>query len=150
MKSKNVPLFETLLVFIGELAVALITAAVYLLLDKFSYKVITGGALGVLVTTLNFLFLAITTNRAFDKAVEARGTREMTEEEVDAFAKEHQRELNNSVKISFLVRTFTMLATLIAAFLLDYFAIFATLIPLLMMKPIIIIETVIREKFKKG
>ena len=102
------------------------------------------------VTTLNFLFLALSTRRAFDKAVEARGTREMNEDEIEKFTEEHQRIMNNAVKLSFIIRTLTMLATLIIAFILDYFNVLATLIPLLMLRPIIMIEALIREKIKKG
>jgi hypothetical protein len=42
-----------------------------------------------------------------------------------------------------------MLATLVVAFILDVFSVIATLVPLLMLKPIIIIETLIRQKLGK-
>lgn len=149
MKNKNLPLFEAALILLGEIIVSLIVCGVYLILDKFSYKVITGAALGSVVTVANFLVLAITTGRAFDRAVEARGTREMTEEEADAFALEQQKEINNAVKLSFIIRNIVMLATLVVAFILDVFSVIATLVPLLMLKPIIIIETLIRQKLGK-
>jgi hypothetical protein len=149
MKNKNLPLFEAALILLGETIVSLIVCGVYLILDKFSYKVITGAALGSVVTVANFLVLAITTGRAFDRAVEARGTREMTEEEADAFALEQQKEINNAVKLSFIIRNIVMLATLVVAFILDVFSVIATLVPLLMLKPIIIIETLIRQKLGK-
>ena len=150
MKNKALPFYEAALILIGEIAVSLIICGVALIFNLFSYKIVTGVALGSAVTTLNFLFLAISTNRAFDKAVLARGTREMDEEEVEKFTEEHQRNMNNAVKISFIVRTLTMLATLILAFVLDWFNVLATLIPLLMLRPIITVEALIREKFKKG
>ena len=150
MKNKSLPLFETALILLGEIIVSLIICGVSLIFDWFSYKIVTGVVLGSAVTTLNFLFLAISTSRAFDKAVAARGTREMNEDEIEKFTALHQQNMNNAVKISFIVRTLTMLATLIVAFILDVFNVLATLIPLLMLRPIIMIEALIREKLKKG
>ncbi len=148
MKNKA-PLIESGLVLLGEMIVSLIVCAVYLIIDKFSYKVITGVALGTAVTVLNFLFLSISTSRAFDRAAEARGTREMTEEEIEKFTEKHQNEVNNAIKLSYIIRTFTMLAALIIAFVLKWFDVIATLVPLLMLRPIIMIEALIRDKFKK-
>ena len=150
MKNKALPYFEAALILLGEIIVSLLICGVSLIFNWFSYKIVTGVLLGSAVTTLNFLFLALSTSRAFDKAVEARGTREMEEEEIEKFTEEQQRNMNNAVKISFIVRTLTMLATLIVAFVLDYFNVLATLIPLLALRPIIFIEALIREKLKKG
>lgn len=150
MKNKSLALFETALILLGEIIVSLLICGVCLIFDWFSYKIVTGVVLGSAITTLNFLFLALSTSRAFDKAVEARGTREMDEEEIEKFTEEHQRNMNNAVKLSFIVRTLTMLATLVVAFILDYFNVLATLIPLLMLRPIITVEALIREKLKKG
>ncbi len=150
MKNKSLPFYEAALVLLGEIIVSLVICGVCLIFDWFSYKIVTGVALGTAVTTLNFLFLALSTSRAFDKAVEARGTREMDEDEIEKFTEEHQQNMNNAVKLSFIIRTLTMLATLIVAFILDVFNVLATLIPLLMLRPIIMIEALIREKLKKG
>ncbi len=147
MKNKNLPLYETAFILIGEIIVSLIVCGVYLIINKFSYKVITGAALGTAVTVLNFLFLAISTNRAFDKAMEARGTKEMDDEEAKKFAEEHGASLQNAVKLSFIIRTFTMLAALIVAFVLKWFDVIATLVPLLMLRPIITAESILRQKF---
>ena len=150
MKNKALPFYEAAFILIGEIIVSLIICGVCLIFDWFSYKIITGVILGSSVTTLNFLFLAISTSRAFDKAVLARGTKEMDEDEVEKFTEEHQRNMDNAVKLSFFVRTITMLATLILAFILDWFNVLATLIPLLMLRPIITVEALLRQKFKKG
>ena len=150
MKNKNLPLYETAFILIGEIIVSLIVCGVYLIIGKFSYKVITGVTLGTAVTVLNFLFLAISTNRAFDKAIEARGTKEMDDEEAEKFAAEHGASLQNAVKVSFIIRTLTMLAALIVAFVLKWFDVIATLVPLLMLRPIITAESLIRQKCKKG
>lgn len=146
MKNKNLPLFETAFILLGELVVSLIVCLIYFAIGKFSYKVILGASLGTAVTVLNFLFLAITTSRAFDKALDARGTREMDDEDAEKFASEHQASIQNAVKLSFIVRTFTMLAALVAAFLIKQFDVIATLVPLLMLRPIISLEAILRQK----
>ena len=149
MKNKNLPLYEALLILLGEAVVSLIIIAVYFFIGKFSYKVITGVALGSTVMFLNFLFLAISTSRAFDAAVLARGTKEMDEEEAEKFAAEQKANVNATIKLSFIIRNITMVATLVVAFLVKHFDVIATLIPLLMLRPIIMIETLIRDKFRK-
>ena len=150
MKNKNLPFYETAFILLGEVIVSLIVCGVYLIIDKFSYRVITGVSLGTAVTVLNFLFLAISTNRAFDKAIEARGTKEMDDEEAEKFAQEHQAALQNAVKLSFIIRTFTMLGALVVAFVLKQFDVIATLVPLVMLRPIITVESILRQKFGKG
>ena len=150
MKNKLVPFYETSFILIGELIVSLIVCAVYLIIGKFSYKVVTGVALGTLVTVLNFLFLSISTNKAFDKAMEARGTKEMDEDEIEEFAESQKAQLQNAVKLSFILRTFSMMGALILAFVLEQFDVIATLIPLVMLRPIITVESLIRAKFQKG
>ena len=146
MKNKNLPLYESLFLLLGELIVSVIVVAVYLLIDKFSYTVVTGLLLGCTVTVLNFFFMAFSTLRAFDKAVEARGDKEMDDDEAEKFAEEHKASVNNAVKLSFIVRTLTMIATLVAAFLLEWFDVVATLIPLLMLRPIITVKALITER----
>ena len=155
MKNKFVPFFETALILLGEVVISIIICAVYLLINRFTYRVVTGVLLGSAVTVLNFLFLSISTNRAFDKAIEARGTKEMSEEEIEKFTEEHQGNLQNAVKLSFFIRTFSMMAALILAFLIKdgggerFFDVIATLVPILMLRPIITLESLLRNKFKK-
>ena len=73
----------------------------------------------------------------------------MTEEESEAFIKEHQARIQNKIKLSYIIRTFTMLATLVVAFLVNCFAVIATLIPLVMFRPITIIAALIKRKVTK-
>ena len=80
MQKKNLPVAEILLLIFGELVVSLIVAGVYLLLQKFSYAVVTGCLLGSTVAILNFVILSVSVNRAIDKAMAERGEGEMTEE----------------------------------------------------------------------
>ena len=59
MEKKNMPVSEILFLIFGEIAVSLVMIGVYFLLEKFSYKVVTGACLGSLVTVLNFVILAV-------------------------------------------------------------------------------------------
>ena len=72
MQKKNMPVSETLFLLFGEIAVSFAVAAVYLLLGRFSYKVVTGASLGTIVTVLNFVILSVSVNRAIDKVVAER------------------------------------------------------------------------------
>ena len=149
MKKQNVALRETGLILLGEIVVSLLICAVYLIINRFSYKVITGVCLGSAVIVLNFLFLSISTNRTIDEFLKLRGSKEMDEEEAEEFAQKYQLQIQNKTKLSFVVRTFTMLAALVVAFIIKHFDVLATLIPLLAFRPIITVETLIRSKIGK-
>ena len=149
MKKTKLPYYEIFTLAIGEIITSLIICLVYFLIGKFDYKVITGVALGSLVTTLNFLYLAITTTRAIDTFLMLKGDKEMTEEESAAFVAEHQARIQNKIKLSYIIRTFTMLAALVVAFIIEHFAVVATLIPLVMFRPITIVSALIKRKVIK-
>ena len=124
------------------------TIAVFLLLNAFSYKVITGVALGSAVAIFNFALLSVSVNRAVDKFMALRGDGEMTEEEADDFAAKHSGEIQNAQKVSYLIRTLTMLGSLVLAFLSEQFDVIATVIPLLCFQPVLIFSQQI--KLKRG
>jgi small-conductance mechanosensitive channel len=146
MKKSNTAIKETSFVAIGELIVSLIIVAVYMLIGQFSYKVVTGVVLGSLFITLNYLFLSISVNRAIDAAMENRGEGELDEEATENFVKENSAKIQNAVKLSFIIRTVSMLAALIIAFVSGQFDVLATLIPLLMLRPIIMATEYFRKK----
>lgn len=149
MKKTKLPYYEIFTLLLGEIIVSAIICAVYLLIDKFDYKVVTGVSLGTAVTVLNFLYLSITTTKAIDKFLMLKGDKEMTEEENAAFVAEHQAKIQNTIKLSYIIRTFTMLAALIVAFIIKHFAVIATLVPLLMFRPITIVAALIKRKVVK-
>ena len=149
MKNKNIPLRETALVLLGEIAVSLLVCAVYLIIQRFSYKVVTGVCLGSAVIVLNFFFLSLSTNKSIDNFLAIRGTEEMDEEAAEAFAAKFQCEIQNKTKLSFIIRMLSMVAALVVAFILEWFDVIATLVPLLMLRPIITVETLLRSKFNK-
>ena len=146
------------LLFIGEIIVSLLVVGIHLILDlvfekefwDFSYRVITGAALGSVVTVANYAVLTMTVNRAIKNFLALRGSREMNEEEVIKFTSENSMKIQNAIKTSFIIRTVSILATLAVAFLLDWFAPLATVIPLLAFRPLItLIELVKRKIFKQ-
>ena len=110
---------------------------------SFDYRVFTGAALGAAVIILNFLFLSLSVNRAVDEFLALRTSREMTEEEAEAFAAEHSMKIQNTIKTSFIIRTVTMLAALVVAFLIDVFNPIGAAIPLLAFRPVLTVASVI-------
>ena len=147
MENKNDTAKQIALLTLAEVVISAVICLVYFLLGHFSYKVITGAALGSVVTVANFIFLTVSVNRAIDRYLELRGTREMDEEEAAKFAEEHAMAVQNAATRSFIIRTVTMLATLVAAFLLtSWFEPLATVIPLLMFRPILYILEALKKK----
>ena len=147
MKKQTLPARELTAIVIGELITSLIVSGVFLILKKFDYSVILGLALGSAVTFINFLVLAIMTNKVIDKFLAERGDGEMDEEEATALAMKYQGQIQNQMKLSFIIRILVMIATFVLAFLLtDVFNVIATMIPLLMLRPIITVSEFFKKK----
>ena len=147
MNSNRTSLLEALYLAIGELAVSAAVALVYLAIGKFDITVLLGVALGSAVTVLNFLFLIVVLNKETDSFISARGDKEMDEEEAAKFAKEHGARIQSVSKLSFVIRSISMLICLILAFALtEVFDVLATLIPLLCMRPILYVRELFRKK----
>lgn len=70
MKSRKFILQETGLLALGEGVCVLAMIGIFALLNCFSYKVILGGLLGLLIAVGNFFFMAIAADAAADKAME--------------------------------------------------------------------------------
>ena len=147
MKKQTLPVRELLAIVIGELITSLIVSGVFLIIKKFDYSVILGLVLGSAVTFINFLVLAIMTNKVTDKFLAERGDGEMDEEEATALAMKYQGQIQNQMKLSFIIRILVMIATFVLAFLLtDVFNVIATMIPLLMTRPIITVSEFFKKK----
>lgn len=137
---------DILFLVAGELIVSLIIVGVYIALDAFDWRVITGALLGSAVTVLNFVILSFSVNRAIDRVMAERGNREMSEEEADTFAAAHSAEIQKSVKSSYLLRQILMLGVLVAAILLDIANVLAAVIPLVFFRPILMAREAFRKK----
>ena len=137
-----------------EIAVAALTVIIYAVLDilgvaSFSWQVISGALLGVAVIVLNYLFLTLSLNRAIENYLSIRGEGEMDEEEAAKFAAENSMPIQNAIKTSFIIRTVTMLAALLIAFITGWFNPIATVVPLLAFRPLLHIMEIIKGKVKK-
>jgi hypothetical protein len=137
---------DVLYLAVGEILAALAVVAVYAFIDALTYKVLLGAALGAAVAVFNFLYLSISVNRAVDKFMKLRGEREMDEEEAEKFASEHVGEIQNAQKLSYIVRTFTLLGALVLAFLSKQFDVIATAVPLLLFQPILVVTQNIAQR----
>ena len=146
MQDKKSTYRDIFVLAVGELAVAAAVVAVYALLGAFTYKAVTGALIGALVDVFNFVFLTVSVNRAVDKFMVLRGDKEMDEEEAEKFAAEHVSEIQNAQKLSYIIRTFTMLGALVLAFLTKQFDVIAAAVPLLLFQPILIVSQNIARK----
>ena len=68
MDSRKLVLKETLYIFLGELVLTALMLGVFALIGRFDGKVILGGAVGAVLATLNFFFMAVGAMSAADKA----------------------------------------------------------------------------------
>ena len=136
----------------GEAAVAVLTVAGAFLVSLFSeyvfgFSAVTGALLGALIVVLNFAFLSLSVNRAVDEYLAVRGSREMTDEEAERFTAENSMVIQNKIKTSYIIRTTTMMAALVIAFLTGWFNPLCTVIPFLAFKPILSIGEMLRKKY---
>lgn len=146
MKNKLSAYIDTVWLALGEAAVALLISAVYLLIGRFNYAVVTGAALGGVVTVVNFLILSVGVNRAINKFVAERGDAEMDEEESQKYAQEHGMAVQNAMMKSYIFRMLLMIGSLVLAGVSGWFNIIATVIPLLMYRPILYAVEIIKIK----
>ena len=116
---------------------------------KFDYKIISGAMLGGVVCVLNYTFLTSSVDKAINDYLKLRGDREMDEEEAEKFSQEHSAPIQNAIKLSFIIRTVSMLAALLVAFLTGLFNPLTTAIPLLAFRPLLSVTESIKGKLKK-
>lgn len=149
MNDQKIPVTELIFTFIGEAAVSALTVAVYLIIGKYNYTVLCGVLLGSAVILLNFIFLCIAVGNAVDDALSDRGSAAMDDEEAAKFAAEHKSRLNKTIRLSNTIRTFSIVAVLIVAFLIGHFDVIATVIPIAAFRPILMLAGLISGISKK-
>lgn len=149
MTKQKLPIRELMTIAAGEALASLVISGIYLLINKFTYKVALGVLLGSTVTVLNFLVLSLMANAVINRFLEARGNEELSDEEAEKLALEFQGKVQAQLKLSFIIRTLVLVATLIVAFLVDVFEVLPTLIPLLMLRPIITVSELIKRKAQR-
>ena len=144
-------MYEIVFMIVGELAVSLAVCLVFGVLQWFSLSVLLGSLLGSFVTVMNFVIMTVSTNRAIDRAMAERGDGEMDDEAAAKFAAEHEAKIRAAVKLSYILRTLSVAAVLILAFVLsDMFHVVAAAVPLLMYQPILVISQQLKGRGKKN
>ena len=134
-----------------EVAVVILVTLGGLALDmggiyRFDYKIILGAVLGAIVTLANYIVLTISLDRAVKSYLELRGDREMNDEEAEAFAKANSAPIQNAIKRSSTLRTLTLIAALLLAFITKMFNPIATVIPILAYRPLLTTIELIKAK----
>ena len=148
MKEKNPVVTETLRLAVGELIVSAIIVFVYALIQKtVRWQVPVSALIGSAVMVLNFFFLARSTDKLFMSAMEARGNKEMDEEQIAAFTAEYQAKMATKTQLSFLIRILSMAATIALTFI--FLEGIAAAIPLLMQRPLLYVNEFFRKKEDK-
>ncbi len=146
MEHKKISVGDVLFLALGETVVSLVTVGIFLLLNEFDWRVLTGVAVGSVVTVLNFAWLSVSVNRAVDRVMALRGNREITAEEAEAFAAEHTADIQKSVKASYLVRQIVVLGILVLALIFKVANVLAAVVPLLFFRPILMAREAFRKK----
>ena len=128
MDSRKIAIHETLIIALGELICTGVMIGVFALLGKFDRTVLIGGAVGALLTTANFFFMAVGAMMAADKATEQNANGGKA-----------------TVKTSYLIRM-VVLAVLLFAFTKSGLCnVIALVLPLAFVRPIIMIAEFFRK-----
>lgn len=168
MNENKLPKREIITLAIGEVIIGILISAVYLLIQKFDYKVPLGSLLGGAVTVFNFIFLSVSVNRAIDEAMANYNARQIKkpdvvieetgsvsdisedadpyDDEAAKFAQENAAKITNAVKVSYIVRTASVIIVLAAAFITKQFNVLATVIPILAFRPILTLSELLKKK----
>lgn len=97
----------------------------------YDHTIPLGVWLGAILSVLNYMFLTASVDKQINLYIELRGKREMSDEEAENFAKKHAAAVQNAIKTSFILRTVSIMAALLVAFITKLFNPIATVIPLL-------------------
>ena len=133
MDSRKIAIRETLVILTGEAACTGVMFGVFALLGRFDRTVLAGGAVGALLTTANFFFMAVSTMIAADKATEQNANGGKA-----------------TIKTSYLVRM-VVLAVLLFAFAKSGLCdVVALVLPLAFVRPTITVAEFFRKSGEKN
>ena len=145
MNEKSPVLKETLRLAIGELFVSALVVLVYFLIEKtVRWQVPVSALLGSAVMAANFFFLARSTDKMFMLAMQARGEKEMDDQQIAAFTAEYQAKMAAKMQLSFIIRILSMAATCALTFI--FLEGIAATVPLLMYRPFLYAGEFFRKK----
>ncbi len=129
MDSRKVVFHETALVAIGEAVCIGVMLGVFALLGQWGQSVWLGALIGGLVTVLNFLFMAISTSLAADRAAEG-----------------NVKGGQGLIRVSFLLRYAVMFLVLFAGAKSGLCNVIALVLPLAFVRPVLTIGEFFRKK----
>ena len=129
MDSRKIAIRETLVILTGEAVCTGVMFGVFALLGRFDRTVLAGGAVGALLTTANFFFMAVSLTLASDRAVQqdVKGGKGM-------------------VKSSYAIRTIVMFAVLFLCAKSGHCNVISLVVPLLLVQPTLLIAEFFRKK----
>lgn len=142
-KNTSSPLLDLVPLITGEAVVVAIVCIGFIavhFLGFYSLRLssILGALLGAAVILVNHAVLIFSIDKQINKFIDNRPSGEMTEEEISAYAKKQSMSISNAMKISFVIRTVSMLATLVVAFLIpNMFNPIAAAIPMFAFRPLL-------------
>lgn len=127
--SRKLVLRETAVIAIGEIICVALMCGVYALIGKFSFSVLWGGLVGLLVATGNFFFLAVIATLAADRA-----------EKQDVAGGQ------KLMRSSYPIRLLAMAVVLILCAKSGLFDLIALVLPLVFVRPILAIAEFFKKK----
>ncbi len=134
MDSKKIVYKETGIVVIGQVIFLALTFGIFALLHKFDVSVLLGGLVGSVMAIANFLFMAIGTSLAADKAESAQDVKGG----------------QTLVRNSYMIRMLLLFVILFACGKSGYFNLLTLVLPLVFVRPTITIAEFFRKKGEKA
>ena len=128
MDSRKIVFQETAIIAIGQVICTAAMIGIFALLGRFDRSVLFGGILGAVIAILDFLFMAVGTSLAADKA-EAQNVKGG----------------KATIQISFLLRHVVMIIVLFAAAYSGLCNVIALVIPLVFTRPILSVGEFFRK-----
>lgn len=128
MDSRKFVLKETAIVLLGEVLCSAVMVGIFALLGKFDQTVLLGAAVGAILATLNFFFMAVGATLAADKAENqnVKGGKAM-------------------IQSSYLIRLVVLFAVLFAFAKSGLCNVIALVVPLIFVRPVLTIAEFFRK-----
>ena len=145
---------DILPILIGEIVVAVLVCLGFGALHvaglyDFTNSIIWGAILGAAVILLNYVALIISVDVQIENFMNARGNKQMSDEEIEKFAKEGAAPIQKALKFSTFIRTGTAIAALVLALLTGWFNAIATAIPIFAFRPLLTMSGMLLRKYDK-
>ena len=128
-QSRKIVIKETLILLAGQAVCLALMLGIYALLGRFTVKVLFGGIVGTILTSLNFFFLAVVATLAADRA---------QQQDVEGGKK--------LMKGAYPIRLLVLAVAFIVCAKSGVFDVLALVLPLLFAQPVLVILEFFRKK----